>query len=293
MNKDEVMETEEFLCRSVLYVPGSKPRSLEKCLTLAADVIILDLEDSVLPSEKVSARRAICEFLKDAQFGRKKCFVRINDLSSEWGVDDLHVVCSLKIDAVVVPKVEESNVIKFVSSVLDAKLKDSKIKIWAMIETPLGVVNSLEIAAAPKMQGFVLGTNDLAKELKSRSRKSLGVSLQNCLLSARSHYIMCVDGVYNKFKDLDGLLLECEEGRDIGFDGKSLLHPAQIPIANKSFGLSDQEIKNAKEQILAFEKVKSLGQGVAVLDGKIIENLHVLEAEEVLRKELRIKAMEN
>jgi (3S)-malyl-CoA thioesterase len=293
MNKSEVMKKEEFLCRSVLYVPGSKPRSLEKCLALSADIIILDLEDSVLPSEKVSARRTICEFLKDAQFGRKKCFVRINELRSEWGVDDLHVVCSLKIDAVVVPKVEDSEVIKFVSDVLDAKFKNSKIKIWAMIETPLGVVNSLEIAAAPKMQGFVLGTNDLAKELKSRSRKSLGCSLQNCLLSARCHSIMCVDGVYNKFKDLDGLLLECEEGRDIGFDGKSLLHPIQIPIANKSFGVSDQEIKNAKEQILAFEKVKVLGQGVAVLDGNIIENLHVLEAKEVLRKELKIKTMED
>jgi citrate lyase beta subunit len=124
MNKSEVMKKEEFLCRSVLYVPGSKPRSLEKCLALSADIIILDLEDSVLPSEKVSARRTICEFLKDAQFGRKKCFVRINELRSEWGVDDLHVVCSLKIDAVVVPKVEDSEVIKFVSDVLDAKFKN-------------------------------------------------------------------------------------------------------------------------------------------------------------------------
>jgi (3S)-malyl-CoA thioesterase len=161
-----------------------------------------------------------------------------------------------------------------------------------MMETPRGILNATEIAAAPRMEGFVLGTNDLAKDLRSTGRAAMMASLQLCLLAARAEGLICVDGVYNAFKDDDGLRAECAEGRDMGFDGKTLIHPAQIEIANAAFGPSDEELDLARRQIAAFEEAMAAGQGVAVLDGKIVENLHVASAQRILAQAEAIARLE-
>jgi (3S)-malyl-CoA thioesterase len=164
--------------------------------------------------------------------------------------------------------------------------------IWAMMETPLGILNALEIAAHPKIEGFVMGTNDLAKDLNSRTRDAMMVSLQMCLLAARAHGVVAIDGVYNAFKDEDGLKVECEQGRDLGFDGKTLIHPAQIATANAAFAPTTAEIDLAKRQIAAFDDARAAGQGVAVVDGKIVENLHIVTARATLAKADAIAEMD-
>ena len=286
------MQTYSGPCRSVLYIPGSKPRALEKAQGLAVDAIIFDLEDAVSPDEKIAARDLLAETLKTAEYGPRRRIVRINGFDTDWGAEDLKAVAASGPDAVLLPKVNRGADIAKLAEMLGAIPAAKDTTIWAMMETPRGILNATEIAAAPRMEGFVLGTNDLAKDLRSTGRAAMMTSLQLCLLAARAEGLICVDGVYNAFKDDDGLRAECAEGRDMGFDGKTLIHPAQIEIANAAFGPSDEELDLARRQIAAFEEAMAAGQGVAVLDGKIVENLHVASAQRILAQAEAIARLE-
>ncbi|WP_209426364.1 CoA ester lyase [Pararhodobacter sp. SW119] len=280
--------------RSVLYIPGSKERALEKARGLAADAIIFDLEDAVAPDEKANARDLLARTLAEADYGRRAKLVRINALSTDWGTDDLDVIAAARPEAILLPKVDGPADIEALARRLDARTETAETRIWAMMETPKGVLNAAAIAAAPRLAGFVLGTNDLAKDLGCRpgpGRAALQMALQTCLMAARAEGIVAVDGVYNAFKDDAGLRAECEQGRDLGFDGKTLIHPAQIDIANAVFAPEAEEIALARRQIAAYREATAQGQGVAVVDGRIVENLHVATAERLLARAAAIETL--
>lgn len=286
------MQTYSGPCRSVLYIPGSKPRALEKAQGLAVDAIIFDLEDAVSPDEKPAARALLAETLQTADYGPRLRIVRINGSDTAWGKDDLEMIARAGPDAILLPKVDTAADVSAIAKRLDAIPAAKNTRIWAMMETPRGILNAAEIAAAPRMEGFVLGTNDLAKDLRSTGRAAMMTSLQLCLLAARAEGLICVDGVYNAFKDDEGLQAECAEGRAMGFDGKTLIHPAQIAITNATFGPSEDELDLARRQIAAFDDAQAAGQGVAVLDGKIVENLHVASAQRILAQAEAIARLE-
>lgn len=286
------MERYSGPCRSVLYIPGSRPRALEKAKTLPVDAIIFDLEDAVSPDEKIAARQLLAQTISTADYDLRRRIVRINGFDTEWGADDLVAIATAAPDAILLPKVDSGADISALAALMDAIPQAAKTTIWAMMETPRGILNALDIAEAPRMEGFVLGTNDLAKDLRSTGRPAMMTSLQLCLLAARAEGLICVDGVYNAFKDDDGLTSECTEGRALGFDGKTLIHPAQVAIANACFAPSDIEITLSRRQIAAFEEAEAEGQGVAVVDGKIVENLHVETAKRILAKAEAIAALE-
>ena len=273
--------------RSVLYIPASKERALEKAKGLACDAIIFDLEDAVAIDEKVPARTLLAETLPTADYGARLRIVRVNGLDTTWGRED--VLSVVNADAVLLPKVNSA-------ADVDAIAALTSLPIWAMMETPLGILNAAEIAAHPRLEGMVMGTNDLAKDLNTRhrpDREPLLTSLQMCLLAARAHGVTIVDGVYNAFKDDAGLKIECDQGRDMGFEGKTLIHPAQLEVANAAFAPSEAEIDLSKRQIEAFEQAGRDGQGVAVVDGKIVENLHIVTARATLAKAHAIEAMKD
>lgn len=280
-------------CRSVLYIPGSKERALEKACALPADAIIFDLEDAVAPSEKPAARDLLARVLRDVDFGRRLRIVRINGFDSDWGRADADaldraIAGGAKIDAVLVPKVNRAADLDAVAAAVPGA------DLWAMMETAAGMLNAAEIAAHPRLRGMVMGTNDLAKELNSRfrpDRLALQAGLGLCLLAAKAHGRFIVDGVYNAFKDDEGLRAECEQGRDMGFDGKTLIHPAQLEIANAAFAPTEAEIDLARRQISAFDAVMAQGGGVAVVDGRIVENLHIVTARATLEKAQAIAEM--
>lgn len=283
------METVARPYRSVLYIPGSKERALEKAKTLPVDAIIFDLEDAVAVDEKPAARALLAETLTAGGYGPRARIVRINGLDTEWGRDDIAAFVGSDIDAILIPKVGSAADVQAVADLIP------DVPLWAMMETPIGMLNALEIAQHPRMAGFVMGTNDLAKELKCRFRADrlpMITSLELCLLAARAAGIVAVDGVYNAFKDEDGLKVECDQGRDMGFDGKTLIHPAQVAIANAAFAPTEAEIDLAKRQIEAFETAEAEGLGVAVVDGKIVENLHIVTAKETLAKVAAIAKLE-
>jgi len=273
--------------RSVLYIPGSKDRALDKARSLAADAIIFDLEDAVAIDEKANARELLASTLADKDYGPRAKLVRINGFDTEWGAPDLEVIARARPEAVLLPKVNSAADIEALAAKLDANADTAETKIWAMMETPLGILNAAAIAAAPRMAGFVMGTNDLAKELGCRFRADrlpLQYALQTCLMAARAAGIVAVDGVYNAFKDDEGLRAECEQGRDLGFDGKTLIHPAQMDIANDVFAPDAAALDLARRQIAAFDEATAKGLGVAVVDGKIVENLHIVTARQVLSR---------
>ncbi|MDZ4393645.1 CoA ester lyase [Cypionkella sp.] len=275
--------------RSVLYIPGSKDRALEKARSLAADAIIFDLEDAVAPEEKAAAREVLAQALAEGGYGHRARIVRINGLDSPWGAEDLAAFGGHPgVEAVLIPKVNRAADLDAVALAAPGK------PLWAMMETALGMLNAAEIAAHPSLQGMVMGTNDLAKELGSRHRADrlpMQAGLGLCLLAARAYGRVIVDGVYNAFKDDAGLLAECVQGRDMGFDGKTLIHPAQLEIANAAFAPSEAELDLAHRQIAAFNAATAAGQGVAVVDGKIVENLHIVTAQAVLGKAQMIAAL--
>ena len=284
------MSQEHRPYRSVLYIPGSNARALEKARSLPVDAIIFDLEDAVSIEAKEEARGALAEALKGGGYGGRSLLVRINGLDTPWGEKDARAFAGANIDGVLVPKVNGTADVEAVAALVGDQ------PIWAMMETATGILNAAEIAAHPRIAGSVLGTNDLAKELTSRTRpdrEPLLTSLQLCLLAARAGGIVCVDGVYNAFKDAEGLRRECEQGRDLGFDGKTLIHPAQVEVANEVFAPSDAEIDLARRQIAAFEEAEAAGKGVAVVDGRIVENLHIETARATLAKLDAIAAREN
>lgn len=274
--------------RSVLYIPGSKERALDKARGLAADAIIFDLEDAVAPSEKAAARALLVQVLGAADYGRRARIVRVNGLDTPWGAEDLVAIAGLEVEAVLVPKVGGPGD-------LDAVAARVSQPLWAMMETAQGMLAADTIAAHGRLAGMVMGTNDLAKELGTRHRADrlgLQAGLGLCLLAARARGRVIVDGVFNAFRDTDGLRAECDQGRDMGFDGKTLIHPDQITVANAAFAPSDDEVALARRQIEAFAAAQAAGEGVAVVDGKIVENLHIVTAEATLAKAAAIAEME-
>lgn len=280
-------------CRSVLYIPGSKERALEKAMGLPADAIIFDLEDAVAPEEKPAARALLAQVLAERDFGARVRIVRINGFDTPWGRADAEAMAAAvaqgtKIDAILIPKVNRAADLDAVAEVAPG------VPLWAMMETCAGMLNAAEIATHPRLKGMVMGTNDLAKELNSRfrpDRLAMQAGLGLCLLAARAHGLTIIDGVYNAFKDDEGLRAECDQGRDMGFDGKTLIHPAQLAIANAAFAPSEAEIDLARRQIAAFNEVTAQGGGVAVVDGRIVENLHVVTAQATLAKAQAIAAL--
>jgi len=281
--------------RSVLYIPGGRDRALEKSRGLPVDAIIFDLEDAVAPDEKTSARTVLVKRLAEGGFGKRGQIVRINGLDTPWGTADIAALSAVKPEAILLPKVDSATMIKDLFTEL-AKYDGFKTtKIWAMMETPRGILNAAEIADVPGVGGMVMGTNDLAKDLNSRfdpTRGPMLASLGLCVLAAKAAGIVVVDGVYNAFKDDDGLQCEARQGRDMGFDGKTLIHPGQVAIVNAIFAPSLEEIELAKRQIQAFEMAAEQGLGVAVVDGRIVENLHVEVAQATLAKAAAISELE-
>jgi (3S)-malyl-CoA thioesterase len=275
--------------RSVLYIPGSKPRALDKARTLACDAIIFDLEDAVTPEEKVSARETLAAALTEGGYGARYKVIRINGLDTEWGADDARAAAKMDADAILLPKVGSPADL----DALAALMGDTPL--WAMMETPMAMLNAGAIGAHPQLEAMVMGTNDLNKDLQTRTRADrlpLMTGLGLCVLAAKAHQIAIIDGVYNAFKDDDGLKIESDQGRDMGFDGKTLIHPAQLAVANAAFSPSQEEADLARRQIAAFEETEASGQGVAVVDGRIVENLHVATARETLAKLEAIQALQ-
>jgi len=255
--------------RSVLYMPGSNARALEKAKTLAADAFIFDLEDAVAPEVKESARHQVCYAVADSGYGKRELIIRINALDSAWGQEDLKAAIKAKPDAILVPKVNTPEDL--------APLKDIGIPIWAMMETPLAMFNARDIAFAPGLEAFVMGTNDLAKETGAsleRGRHAMVPWLMTCVAAARAGGITIIDGVYNDFKNEDGLRAESLQGADFGMDGKTIIHPGQIAPCNEIFAPSAQEIEAAKTIIDAFAQPENQGKGAINLNGRMVELLH-------------------
>jgi len=276
--------------RSVLYIPGSKPRALEKARTLAVDAIIFDLEDAVAVEEKPAARALLVQTLREANYGSRARIVRINGFDTPWGRDDVAALAGVAVEAILIPKVNRPADLQAVAEAI------ADVPLWAMLETAAGILGAAAIAAHPRLVGMVMGTNDLARELGARfrpDRLALQAGLGLCLLAARAQGRIIIDGVYNAYRDDAGLATECAQGRDLGFDGKTLIHPAQLAIANAAFAPSDAEIELARRQIAAFDDATAKGLGVAVVDGQIVENLHIVTARQMLAKAAAIAALGN
>lgn len=271
--------------RSVLYMPGANTRALEKAKTLSADSLILDLEDAVAPDGKAKARENILAALNTG-FGHREAIVRINGLNTQWGLEDLKVFANTSADAILLPKVESAAQIEEVASLLMKFNPANTMAIWAMIETPMAIFRLQEIASAhPLLETLVLGTSDLVKDLHARhtsNRVETQTALSLSVLAARAHQLCVLDGVHLSLDDAVGLEQSCIQGRDMGFDGKTLIHPNQIAIANQIFGPSPEEIEEAKERMNAYDAAISSGAGIAVLNGKLIEELHIQDAKRIL-----------
>lgn len=264
--------------RSVLYMPCSNTRALDKAQSLLADAILFDLEDAVAPDAKAQARLNIIDYLRNKDFGYRQRIVRINHLNSDWGVEDLKALAHVDFDAVCLPKVECTEEINEALAFLG---KD--IPIWVMIETPKGVMHVNDIAAHKNVQALVMGTNDLAKELRvqqSASRQEFMYAFGQCIMAARANHCEVLDGVYNQLDNSSGFIEICQQGKMLGFDGKTLIHPKQLEAANDVFKPSDTEIEEAKVIIEAWEKVDN--DGVLVVNGRLVEELHVLAAKRLI-----------
>jgi (3S)-malyl-CoA thioesterase len=277
--------------RSVLYVPASNARAMEKATVLPVDALILDLEDAVAPAEKDQARQALAGALRNDSFGHRARLVRINGLGTPWVDADIAAFADHSgLDGLLLPKVQTG-------ADLDALAgKVAKTPLWAMMETPMAMLNAAAIAAHPRLAGMVMGTNDLTKDIGARFRADrlpVTTGLGLCVLAARAHGRVIIDGVHNVLHDEVGFATECAQGRDMGFDGKTLVHPAQIAAANAAFSPSEGEVALARRQIEVYETALRTGQGVAVLEGGIVENLHVVGARVVLARAEAIAASAN
>ncbi|MEX2290649.1 MAG: CoA ester lyase [Mycobacteriales bacterium] len=266
--------------RSVLYMPSSNARALEKAKTLPADAIIFDLEDAVAPDAKETAREQACAAVRSGEYGGRTLTIRCNGLDTPWGAADLAAAAAAGPAAVVVPKVSGPDHLAQVAAVVGPGTR-----IWAMVETPAAIFAVREIAAHPSVDVLVMGTNDLAKELRAAlvpGRAPLLPHLATALLAAREAGVLALDGVYNDVQDLAGFEAECVQGAQLGFDGKTLVHPTQVDVANRVWAPSDSEIAHARQVIEAFEAAGREGKGVVTVDGRMIENLHVDNAHRVL-----------
>jgi citrate lyase subunit beta/citryl-CoA lyase len=277
-------------------MPGSNARALEKAATLPADALILDLEDAVAPDAKAAAREQVCAIARRRPYGRREVAIRTNALASEWGHDDLAAAAASGCDAILLPKVESAAQVDEAAVLMQRHGSPAEQTIWCMIETPLGVINAAAIAAAhPRLGCFVMGTSDLAKDLHAshtRERLPMLTSLGLCLLAARAHGLAIVDGVHLSLDDDEGLEFACRQGLELGFDGKTLIHPKQIGAANRIFAPTDAELDQAKKIIAAHQEAEKAGKGVVVVDGRLVENLHVENARRLLALAEAIKALE-
>jgi citrate lyase subunit beta / citryl-CoA lyase len=277
--------------RSVLYVPGGNPRMHEKARGIAADCVVIDLEDSVAPEAKADARKLTAETVRAGGFGPREVVIRINQPGSEWFAEDLEAAGLAGPDAVLVTKTETPEVIVDAALALARLGLDKPVSLWAMIETPRGVINASAIADlalgdnAAGLAGLVIGTNDIAKATKARAvngRAALVPSLVQTINAARAAGIFVLDGVFNDFSDMAGYEAECVQGRDLGFDGKTLIHPSQVELANKVFSPSEEEVDEARRIIAAFDLPENKGKGAIRFEGRMVEILHADVARQTL-----------
>ncbi len=268
--------------RSVLFVPGSNPRALERARALPADALIFDLEDAVTPAAKEEARTAVAAALAAGGYGARERVLRVNALDTPWGHADLAAAATMPLDAVLLPKVESPERVRLSGALLDALGAPPERGLWCMIETPLGVLNARDIAAAgPRLAALVVGTSDLTKDLHATAtidRLALLPALGLVLLAARAYGLAALDGVHLDLGDDAGFAGACRQGRELGFDGKTLIHPKQIEAANIAFAPSAEEVAWSRRVIAAHQAAVARGQGVALVDGKLIESLHVEHA---------------
>jgi citrate lyase subunit beta/citryl-CoA lyase len=272
--------------RSVLYMPAANERALEKAKSIAADAIIFDLEDAVAPDAKEAARANAVAAAGSGEYGHRELTIRCNGLDTPWGADDLRAAAGSGAAAVVIPKVGSVAYLDDVSAALDAAGAPADMAIWAMVETPSAIFDCRAIAAHPRVPVLVMGTNDLAREIRSTlgaaGRHPLLPHLATALLAAREAGVAILDGVFNDVKDLDAFRVECVQGFEMGFDGKTLIHPGQVDICNEVWAPSEADVDHARRVIAAFDEATAAGKGVVTVDGRMIENLHVANAQRVL-----------
>lgn len=283
--------------RSCLYMPGANTRALEKAREIPADTLILDLEDAVAPEAKEEARAAILAAVSQGGYGKREIVIRMNGLDTPWGHEDLRAIATSGAHAVLAPKVTGHRDIERLSQLLKEAGAPDTMALWVMIETPLAILNIQEIAAARKsthLTTFVMGTNDLAKEYRARmtaDRLAFQTALQLTIAAARAYGLTAIDGVYNDIKNESGFRDECEQGRDLGFDGKTLIHPSQVDEANRIFAPSPHDVEQAKAVIEAFADPANAGKGVLKVNGKMTELLHLEEARRVVEMDEAIRAL--
>ncbi|GLK93498.1 MULTISPECIES: HpcH/HpaI aldolase/citrate lyase family protein [Achromobacter] len=272
--------------RSVLYMPGANARALDKARSLDADALILDLEDAVAPDAKAQAREQVADALRTGGYGRRECIVRINALDTPWGLQDVQAIARCGADAVLLPKVQSAEQLAALAQALDAAGAPADLPLWAMAETPLGFLRLDVIAGGhPRLAAIVVGTSDLVKDLHARhtpSREETLLARSMAVMAARAHGLAVLDGVHLDLHDDAGLEAACKQGRDQGFDGKTLIHPKQIAAANAAFAPTKEELATARKRLDAWRAAQAAGQGVAVVDGALVENLHALDAERQL-----------
>jgi citrate lyase subunit beta / citryl-CoA lyase len=280
--------------RSVLYMPGANERALEKAKGLPADALILDLEDAVAPDAKAEARDRVCAAAADGDYGHREVAIRANGLDTSWFADDVAAIAQAGPDALLVPKVDSIDDVRAIEEALEAGGAPDQTRIWAMLETPSAVLRAPQITAcSERLTVLVMGTNDLVKELQAEfvpGRAPLSSALSWCVLAARDAGKHILDGVFNDLDDPDGFEAECRQGRQFGFDGKTLIHPKQLEPCNRVFAPSDDEVERARTVIEAFEEVQREGRGVVTVGGRLIENLHVEQARRTLAQAEAIAA---
>ncbi len=280
--------------RSVLYMPAANDRALEKAQTIPADAIIFDLEDAVAPNAKSDARSKAVTAVQSGLYGQRELTIRCNGLDTQWGADDVRAAGAAGPSAVVIPKVDSVGYLDEVARLLDAAGAPASVAIWPMIETPTAIFDVRSIAAHPRVAVLVMGTNDLAKELRAPlvpNRHPLVGHLATALLAAREAGKVIIDGVFNDVKDADGFEAECRQGMEMGFDGKTLIHPSQVDPANSMWAPTDADVEYAQRVIAAFDEAVVVGKGVVTVDGRMIENLHVDNARRVIATASAIAAL--
>lgn len=281
--------------RSILYMPGANARALDKARSLPADGLILDMEDAVSPDAKELARQQIVEQVTQGGYGSRELIIRVNGLNTAWGKKDVAAVANIGASAILFPKIESPEEVYAAVEALNEADAPNDLPIWIMAETPRGILHIDAIAgASERLVAIVMGTSDLAKELRVRhtpERIGFITSLSLCVMAARAHNLDILDGVYLDLNDEAGFRSACEQGRDMGFDGKTLIHPKQLSVANEVFAPTEKDVENARTIIEAWEQAKREGKGVAVVNGKLVENLHVEEARRVLAVSEAIQAM--
>ena len=279
--------------RSVLYMPSSNERALEKARTIACDGLILDLEDAVAPDAKPAAREAACAAAASGEYGQREVTIRVNGADTEWHADDMAAACAAGPDAIVVPKVDSADAVLELVETMARHDAPEHTKLWAMVETPYAMLHAEDIAAASdRLTVLVMGTNDLVKELYAEhvpGRQPILTGLSLALLAARASGKVILDGVYNDVKNADGFLAECQQGREMGFDGKTLIHPGQVEGANAAFAPSEKAVEDARGILQAWEE--GAGSGVVTYHGRMIENLHVESAQRTLQIHEAIQAL--